>query len=171
MGPIDMDNGMFDLKSSKKDRPRVFAEVPSTIVAEAARTLIIYSGLTVIPDAADSYRRHPELFEFIAAQKQPWKESRTLAGEMGEYITTMRRTGDTYLVASATNEAARTIEIPLGFLPEGRFEALILEDGPGAHYLKNREEYTVKRRTVTAGDVIEANLAPGGGHCVLIRGE
>ena len=45
-----------------------------------------------------------------------------------------------------------------------------MEDGPGAHYLKNREEYVVKRRTVTAGDVIHAKLAPGGGHCVFDSG-
>lgn len=169
MGPVDMCNGMFDLDHSTKDRPKMFKELYSTIVAEAARTLLIYSGLTVVPDSADSYRKHRDLFEFIAAQKQPWKESRTLSGEMGEYICMMRRTGETYLVAAATDDQARTIEIPLDFLPAGEFEAVIFKDGPNAHYKDNREEYETERRKVDAADVIKARMAPGGGYCMIIK--
>ncbi len=169
MGPIDMDNGMFDLNNAMAPRPRVFAQVYSTIVAEAARTLIIYSGLTVIPDAAGFYRKHGELFGFIAAQKQPWRESRTLAGEMGEYIVTMRRTGDTFLVAAATDEEARTVGIPLDFLPDGEYATVIHRDAADAHYKTNREAYETEKRAATAKDTIEAAMAPGGGFCMTIR--
>jgi len=168
VGPLDMNNGMLDLNNSKRQRPKVFAEIPSTITAEAARTLIVFSGLTVVPDSADSYRKHPRLFEFIAAQKMPWIESRTLAGRIGQYIVTMRRTGTTYLLASATNEQARTLTVPLDFLGKGAYIATICEDAPDAHYLKNREAYRTRRQVVTVGDKMKISMVPGGGCCIRL---
>jgi len=167
-GPVDMCNGLLDLTHSLAQRPKIFKQVDSTIVAEAARTLIVFSGLTVVPDSADAYRAHPDLFAFIAAQQMPWDESRTLAGAIGESIVVMRRTGDTVLVASATNEEARTLRIPLDFLGPGTYRATLCEDAPDAHYQRNREAYRVRRREVTASDTIEARLAPGGGHCMML---
>ena len=167
-GPVDMCNGLLDLTHSLEQRPKIFQQVDATITAEAARTLLVFSGLTVVPDSADAYRRHPDLFAFIAAQKMPWDESRTLAGEIGQYIVMMRRTGETFLVASATNEEARALRIPLDFLGPGTYRATLCEDAPDAHYQTNREAYRVRRLDVTAGDVIEARLAPGGGHCITL---
>lgn len=170
-GPIDGNHGMFDHENSVSQRPRIFAEIDSTIVAEAARTLILYSGLTVIPDSPDSYREHPELFKFIAAQKQPWKQSRTLAGEFGKWIMTMRQASDdTYLVATATDESSRTVKILLDFLEPGkRYSATILQDTRDADYKTNRSSYSSEQRNVTNKDSIDAFLAPGGGHCVIIK--
>jgi alpha-glucosidase len=169
-GPIDMDNGMFDLNNSKKQRPKVFAEVPSTIVAEAARTLIVFSGLVVVPDSADSYRRHLDLFRFISAQKMPWKQSVTLAGEIGKYIVTAREAADgTWLLAAATNEEGRKLDIPLKFLGEGKYSAAIFEDAPDAHYKTNREAYGKRSRDVSGSDTVEAKLAPGGGFCAIFK--
>lgn len=105
----------------------------------------------------------------VSGQKPPWTQSRTLQGEMSEYITTMRKTGDTYLVASATNEKGRTLDIDLNFLDDGRYNATIYRDAPDAHYKKNKEAYRINHRTVTAGDTIQAPLAPGGGHCIMLE--
>jgi alpha-glucosidase len=169
-GPVDRNHGMFDHEKSMAERPRMFAELYSTIIAEAARTLILYSGLTVVPDSPDSYREHLELFRFIAAQKQPWRQSRTLCGEFGQWITTMRQAQDgVFLVASATDENERTIEIPLDFLGSGSYDAVVYEDAPDAHYKTNRDAYKIRHKTVIATDVIQANLAPGGGFCMIIR--
>ena len=169
-GPLDGNHGMFDHNNAVAQRPKVFKELYSTIVAEAARTLILYSGLTVIPDSPDSYKEHPELFKFIVAQKQPWKQSRTLAGEFGQWVTTMRQAQDnTYLIATATDESSRTAKIPLTFLESGKtYRATIFQDAKEAHYKTNRTAYSLKHRNVTAQDNIEAYLAPGGGHCVII---
>jgi alpha-glucosidase len=169
-GPLDGNHGMFDHENSKAQRPKVFSELYSTIVAEAARTLILYSGLTVIPDSPDSYMEHPDLFSFIAAQKQPWKQSRTIGGKFGEWMTTMRQASDgTYLVATATDESERTVKIPLSFLQQGKtYQATIIQDSKDAHYKTNRSAYEVKRQDVSSKSELEAYLAPGGGHCVII---
>ena len=171
-GPVDMNNGMFDLRQGRTTRKDNNQEVPSTVCAEAARTLITYSGATVIPDIPEYYQKYPELLEYIAAERQPWKESKTLSGEIGEYIVMMRQNRDgQYLIGAATNEDARTLDVSLDFLPEGEYTLKITEDGPGADFLTNRE--TSASRTVDAkggknADSIQLTLAPGGGACVII---
>ena len=170
-GPLDMNNGMFDLDNSANMRPRVFSQINSTLTAEAARTLITYGGgWTVIPDAPGSYREHMELFRFISEQKLPWNESKTLSSKMGEHISMVRQTGDIYLVGSVTNEEARTFDIDLSFLPKGRqYMATVFSDTDSTHYINDRLAYKIEQRTVDAGSVIKAKLAPGGGHCMIIE--
>jgi alpha-glucosidase len=168
-GPIDMNNGMFDLRQGKTTRVDNNQEVPSTLVSEAARTLIVFSGATIIPDIPEYYQKYPALLRFLSAQKMPWLESKTLAGEIGAYIVTMRQAQDgVYLVGAATNEESRTLQVSLSFLPKGKFTAEIVEDGPDAHYQTNRETSTVSTKTVSKNEVLTLKLAPGGGACVKI---
>lgn len=166
-GPLDMNNGMFDLRQGNTTRVDENQPVPSTLVSEAARTLIVFSGVTILPDIPEYYRKYPVLLEFLSAQRMPWVESKTLAGEIGEYIVMMRQTEEAWLVAAATNESAREIELPLDFLPEGKFKATVVEDGEDAHYLTNRETWKATEKQVTQNDIIKLRLAPGGGSCLL----
>lgn len=165
-GPIDMNNGMFDLRQGNTTRIDENQPVPSTLVSEVARTLIVFSGATILPDIPEYYKKYPALLDFLSAQKMPWKESRTLAGEIGKYIVMMRQTDDAYLVGAATNESGRTIELPLDFLGEGTYEARIVEDGDDAHYLTNRETWKASEKQVTRKDLLKLTLAPGGGACL-----
>lgn len=169
-GPLDMNNGMFDLRQGKTDRVDNAQEVPSTLAAEAARTLIVFSGATIIPDIPECYRKYPDLLAFIAAQQMPWRESRTLSGAIGEHIVMARQAADgTWLVGAATDETARELSIPCAFLGAGSWKARIVEDGAGAHYLTGREALKVSTRTVTAADTLHLKLAPGGGACVILK--
>lgn len=167
-GPLDMNNGVADLTQAGRVDHGV--PVPSTLTAEIARTLIVFSGATIIPDIPEYYRKHPELLRFLAAQKMPWRESRTLSGEIGEHIVMARQAADgAWLVGAATNEAPRELEVPLSFLPRGKHEALIIQDGPRSDYRTHAEDYRVETRVVTRGDTLRVKLAPGGGACVLLR--
>ncbi len=169
-GPLDMNNGMFDLRQGPTTRVDESQPVPSTVVAEAARTLIVFSGATILPDIPEYYRKFPELLDFIASERQPWVESRTLSGEVGEFVVMMRQTKEAYLVAAATNEERRIVDIPLGFLPEGDFVATVAEDGDDAHYLTNKTAYKTFTRTVSRKDTLTVTLAPGGGACGKLTG-
>ncbi len=169
-GPLDMNNGMFDLRQGHTTRIDESQPVPSTLVAEAARTLIVFSGVTIIPDIPEYYRKYPELLQFIAAQKMPWKESKTLSGEIGEYIVMARQASDdTWLVGAATNESAREINISLDFLKTGKYEVLVIEDGDDAHYLNNREVFKTRKTVKKSQSNVKVKLAPGGGACLIIR--
>ncbi|HZK03436.1 MAG TPA: glycoside hydrolase family 97 catalytic domain-containing protein [Bacteroidaceae bacterium] len=169
-GPLDMNNGMFDLRQGRTTRVDNNQEVPSTLAAEAARTLITYSGVTIIPDIPEYYKKYPSLLRFLSAQQMPWLESSTLDGVIGEYIVMMRQasTGE-YLIGAATNEQARTLTVSLDFLPRGRYSIEIVEDGEDADYKNNRE--TIRERIIdktTRKNLITLHLAPGGGACVRI---
>ena len=165
-GPVDMDNGMFDLRQGHTTRVDESQPVPSTLASEAARTLITFSGVTILPDIPEYYKKYPVLLDFLASQKMPWKESRTLAGEIGEYIVMMRQTDDAYLVGAATNESGREINLPLSFLEQGSYKAEIVEDGDQANYLTNRETIKISSKTVNNKESLHLKLAPGGGACL-----
>jgi alpha-glucosidase len=169
-GPIDMNNGMFDLRQGKTTREDENQPVPSTLVSEAARTLIVFSGATILPDIPEYYKKYPDLLRFIAAQKMPWQESKTLSGEIGQYIVMARQAADgAWLVGAATNESPRELNIPLSFLKSGKFEVTIIQDGDNAHYLMNREVLKVERQMLKSGDTIHLKLAAGGGACLMIK--
>ncbi len=169
-GPIDMNNGMFDLRQGYTTRIDENKPVPSTLVSEAARTLIVFSGATIIPDIPEYYRKYPDLLRFIAAQKMPWLESKTLGGEIGKYIIMARQASDnTWLVGAATNEDSRELDIPLSFLGSGKFEVTIIQDGDNAHFLTNREVMKVQTQMLKSKDKVHVKLAPGGGGCLIIK--
>ena len=168
-GPLDMNNGMFDLRQGPTTRVDENQPVPSTVVSEAARTLITFSGVTILPDIPEMYRKYPELLAFLSAQQMPWKESRTLMGEIGSYIVMMRETDKDYLIGAVTNEEPRSLSIPLSFLPEGVYTVQLMLDGDDAHYLTNRESYQVETREVKSGDSLSVKLAAGGGACLRIQ--
>lgn len=170
-GPIDMNNGMFDLRQGPTTRVDENTPVPSTVVSEAARTLIVFSGATIIPDIPEYYNKYPELLQFISSEKMPWLESKTLYGRIGEYIVMMRETEEAYLVGAATNENERQLSIKLDFLSDDKdeYNAIIVEDGDGADYLTNREVIKSKSCSVKQNDVITVSLARGGGACILVR--
>ena len=169
-GPIDQNNGFLELHQGRTTRKDNNQEVPSTVTGEIARTLITWSGATVIPDIPEYYQKYPSLLEFLSAEKQPWKESITLAGEIGEYIVMARQNKDgDWLIGAATNEDEREIEVPLSFLGKGKFTATVNTDAEDTHYRTNRETFkTEAPQTVTKKSTIKIRLAPGGGACVLI---
>ena len=169
-GPVDMNNGFMELHQGRTTRKDNNQEVPSTATAEIARTMITWSGATVIPDIPEYYRKYPRLLEFLSAEKQPWKESITLDGRIGEYIVMMRQNADgDYLVAAATNEDSRTLDIPLSFLPKGSWRAAVNTDAEDTDYRTNRETCASYDSVVTSSSVLTVRLAPGGGACILLR--
>lgn len=174
-GPIDMTNGNFDIKGinsgSRKRGPLKTNSYFTTVTSEAARTLIIFSGLVCIPDAPEAYEAKKDLFEFI--QKQAvgkWDESRILNSKMGEYISTARRHGKEWFIGSVINQQGGTLDINLDFLDEGKeYDVTFYEDTKETNCKTNPEAYQVRKGTVKKDDVIKAVLAPGGGHCMWIK--
>ncbi|MBL4675441.1 MAG: glycoside hydrolase family 97 catalytic domain-containing protein [Mucilaginibacter sp.] len=168
-GPLDMNNGLADLTQKGRTHAPSYG-TNTTLAAEAARTLITFSGVTVIPDIPESYQKHPEILHFIAAQKMPWLESKTIEGEIGKYIVMARQAADkTWLIGAATNENAREFDIPLTFLKIGKYQAMIIQDGDNADYRTNNESYKTSQQEINSHSILHVKLAPGGGACIIIR--
>jgi alpha-glucosidase len=175
-GPLDQCNGAYDLhginQGEREKGPIKKDSYNSTVVSETARTLVIFSGLITLPDAPEEYQKKADLFEFIRHMPATWDESRVIHSKIGEHITTARRHGDQWFVGSVINEQSGTLSIPLDFLEKGRtYTVTFYEDAPETHFVKNREAYRIRKGQASSNDVIEAILAPGGGHCMWIRPE
>lgn len=169
-GPLDMCNGFFTLDGVEKVRPKVFAPINSTVVAEAARVLIVFSGLAILPDTPESYAAKQDLFQFVAKLPMTWDDTIIVNASVGHYITTARRSGDQWFVGSCCDEQGAELRIALKFLnPNVTYAATLYEDGPNAHFMQNKETYQIRRQTVSKNDVLTAQLAPGGGHCIYLR--
>jgi glucan 1,4-alpha-glucosidase len=173
-GPIDQCNGAYGLnginEGERQKGPSQKNSFNSTVVSETARTLIIANGLIVLPDAPEEYEKKADLFEFIREMPATWDESRVINSKIGETITTARRSGEEWFISSVMNENGGSVEIPLEFLEKGKtYEVTFYEDAAETHYITNRESYQIRKDKVTSRDVIEARMAPGGGHCMWIR--
>lgn len=174
-GPLDQANGNFGLKGinagEREKGPRQRNSYISTVVSEVARVLVISSGLITLPDAPEEYSKKADLFEFIRQMPTTWDETRVLNSRMGEYITTARRTGDTWFVGSVNNEKmARELPVPLTFLDAGKtYQATLFQDAPQTDGIKNPEAYEVLTKPVKAGDTITARMALGGGDAMILR--
>lgn len=174
-GPLDMNNGNFDItgiNAGKRQKgPRKLHSYPTTVVSEAARTLIIFSGLVCIPDAPEAYKEKSDLFTFI--QNLPvgkWDESKVLNSKIGEYITTARRAENDWFIGSVYSQKGGILDISLDFLDEETdYEVTYYEDTEETHCKNNPEAYRIRKGRVKKGDTVKATLAPGGGHCMWIK--
>jgi alpha-glucosidase len=168
-GPMDFTPGIFDITFGKS---MLTERVQSTLATQLALYVLIYSPVQMAADLPENYEKRPDAFQFIRDVPTDWETSRTLQGEIGDYVVVARQqrgAADWYLGAT-TDENARTLDIPLDFLERGRrYEAQIYRDAADADFRTNPTALVIEKRTVTAKDHIAAALAPGGGLAVRFR--
>lgn len=167
-GPFDYTPGVFNFDYRDK-RPN--NRVPSTLAQQLALFVVIYSPVQMAVDLPENYEGNPA-FQFIRDVPTDWEQSRTLAGQIGEYVVTARqaRSGKDWFLGALTNDTARNLTVSLDFLERGkRYEAQIYADGPGADWRTAPERILLKRKIVTAKSVLTLSLASGGGQAIRFR--
>jgi alpha-glucosidase len=168
-GPMDFTPGIFDLTFGKS---MLNERVQSTLATQLALYVLIYSPVHMAADLPENYEKRLDAFQFIRDVPTDWETSRTLQGEIGDFVVVARQqrgAADWYLGAT-TDENARTLDIPLDFLERGRrYEAQIYRDAADADFRTNPTALVIEKRNVTAKDRIAAALAPGGGLAVRFR--
>ena len=94
-----------------------------------------------------------------------------LAGQIGDYVAVARKEKGkpNWFIGAITDEEARTITLPLSFLPIGNYIAEVYADGPGANWLTNPLPVRIARQNVTNATRLTLQLAPGGGQAIRIR--
>ena len=70
-------------------------------------------------DKPSESQDEPEL-EFFDRVPTVWDDTKVIHGEVGQYITIARRSGNEWFVGTMTNNDARKLKIPLDFLQEGK---------------------------------------------------
>lgn len=136
---------------------------------QAACYVVHDTPFTMLADSPVSYDQDSLYTHFIAQIPDEWDETRVVKGEIGRYIVTARRKGDTWYVAGQTNWDERTIELPLSFLNKGRFVAQMLADGINAGH--NAEDYRLTSLTRQACDTLTLSMASGGGFVIRFNPE
>ncbi|RHW18941.1 glycoside hydrolase family 97 protein [Sphingomonas gilva] len=168
-GPMDYTPGIFDIAHGKDE---VTKRVQSTLAAQLALYVVLYSPIQMAADLPENYARHPDAFQFIRDVPTDWERSVTLAGEIGDcaVVARQRRGSNEWFLGAVTDENARKIAQPLGFLTPGkRYEAQIYRDGEGADYRTDPLGFRTERRIVTSTDSLPLEMAPGGGVAIRFR--
>mgnify|MGYP003668979407 FL=1 len=165
-----MTNGWFDLNSAHVGRPKVFEELPGTVVAEVAKLITIYSGWMVLPDSPEAYLKKENLFDCIRKMPAQFDSYKVLDAAMDKYVSIARKAGNDWFVGSLTNREARSITLDLSFLSKDeKYEAILYEDAENSNFLTNKESYTIRRQEVDAKTKLVVRMAEGGGHVVYIK--
>ena len=163
-GPMDFTPGIVSLKGNAG------SDIPSTLAKQLANYVVIYSPVVMVADTPEAYARYPGAFRFIRDVPTDWSETRVLNGEVGHYVTIVRkaRGSDDWFLGSVGDEQARTTTVRLDFLDPGKtYTAQIYRDGPNADYrTADRHAITIESKPVRRGDTLTLALAPGGGQAI-----
>lgn len=163
LGEMDFTPGGFRNRSVKDFRAQDIAPfVMGTRAHQLAMFIIYESALKVASDSPYNYGISPAGIDFLKLVPTTWDDTRVINGDPGDFITMARRSGDDWFIGSMSDEEARTVQIPLDFLGEGRYQAEIWADAYDAADFPDR--LMKQERIVTAKDTLSAVMAPGGGY-------
>ncbi|WP_244828400.1 glycoside hydrolase family 97 protein [Carboxylicivirga sediminis] len=172
-GPTDYTPGTFDLLfANAGERVKWNTEdigmtrTHTTLAKQLANFVILYSPLQMASDLPKNYEGHPA-FQFIADFNADSDESGVLNGEVGQYITIARRSGEEWYLGSATNEEARALDVKLDFLTPGlNYTAQIYKDADDGDWKTNPQGYSIVEEEVSSETVLRLKLAAGGGQAI-----
>ena len=172
-GPMDFTPGIFDLLLTKTGHPHTLEEprVRTTLAKQLALYVVLYSPVQMAADLPENYANQPA-FQFVRDVPTDWEATKVVSGKIGDYVIVARqqRGGDDWYLGAITDEEARTMEVPLTFLPKGRsYVAEVYADGPGADWATNPLPVAISRRSVTSASRLRIALARGGGQAIRFR--
>lgn len=162
-GPMDYTPGVLSLKG------RHGQAIPSTLARQLALYVVLYSPIQMAADLPEHYLQHQDAFQFIKDVAVDWEQSRVLDGEVGDFVTIVRRDRNSrdWFLGSITDEHGRVLPVSLGFLEPGvRYRAEIYRDGDGADFRSNPFAFARETREVTSADALTLVLGPGGGQAI-----
>jgi len=138
----------------------------NTRAHQFAMAVAIFSPLQFVwwYDRPAQYGGEPE-FEFFERLPTVWSETRVLEGAIGEYAIVARRAGAEWYVGCLTNEAPRTLRLPLDFLGEGEYTAARFADAPEPAPIT---AVRIARERVTRAGVLEVAMRARGGQAIIL---
>jgi len=143
------------------------ARVKNTHAHQLALSVVYYSPIQFLYwyDQPSAYKGEPEI-EFFDKVKTVWDDSKVLNGEVGEYITVARRSGDDWFVGSITNNKVRNLSVPLTFLKaKQKYVANIYTDDDA---ITTQTKVKITRMIVTNSTSLQFILKGSGGASVYL---
>jgi len=172
-GPMDYTPGIFHIKLEPWNATANKGwQVHTTLAKQLALYVTLYSPLQMAAALPEAYEKHLDAFQFIKDVPVDWDDTRILAAEPGDYLTTARKAkgNEEWYVGSITDENARQQNVRLDFLTPGQsHEATIYADGKGASWDKNPMAYQIRKQKVNSKTTLKLQLAAGGGTAISIK--
>jgi hypothetical protein len=144
--------------------------IKTTHAHQLAMAAVYYSPIHTMfwYDKPSAYNGEPEI-EFFEKIPATWDETKVLQAEIGQYITTARRSGNDWFVGTMTNNDARTLQLSLDFLEKSKnYIARIYSDDPT---FKTVTKVKLETKKVKSGTVLTVPLLPSGGQAIWITPE
>lgn len=146
VGPVDL-------------TPRVYPKTKTgTTGLQLACCVLLDSGMPCMAGSADDYRKFSGA-SFYRELPATWDETVFLGGDVGDYVTEAKRSGDVWYAATITKDARKGVSLPLKFLGEGEYEAVIYRDS-------TRTKLKVSTQTVNQYDILSYDLLSDSGYVV-----
>ncbi len=165
-GPMDFTPGGFKNRTPEKFENATPAQVQGTRALQLAQFVVYDSPFQVVCDHPDQYKGQVGT-EFLKKVKTMWDDTKILNGQIGEFITSARRSGNEWFIGAMTNSETRTLEIKLDFLGTGKYKLVAFEDAPDAAV--NAESVLRTSKTVVKDDIVTIKMAPGGGYAAWLE--
>ncbi|WP_100615347.1 glycoside hydrolase family 97 protein [Confluentibacter citreus] len=167
-GPMEYTPGVLDVEI-KQGFPG--KRIQGTTAQQLAMYVVYYSPIQMMADLPENYEGRLE-FQFIKDVPTDWENTIVLNGEIGEYITTVRKDADSddWYLGSMTNEKSRDLTIQLSFLdPDADYEAQIYQDAEGTDEKHNPEAVTIFKMRVRVSDTLNLHLGGSGGTAIRFK--
>jgi alpha-glucosidase len=164
-GPMDYTPGVFSLTG------RGGGPIPSTLARQLALYLVLYSPNQMAADLPENLEKWPRALDFVKQVPTDWSQTKTLQGEIGEYVVTARkdRNSENWFAGGVTDSNTRKVSVSLSFLQSGKkYTAKIWRDGDGADGLgKDQHAMITETKQVTAADSMDIAMARAGGFAIM----
>ncbi|ADY54278.1 Glycoside hydrolase 97 [Pseudopedobacter saltans DSM 12145] len=139
--------------------------IKTTHAHQLAMAAVYYSPLQFLYwyDHPSAYQGEPEI-EFFDKVKTVWDDTKAVAGDVGEYVTIARRSGNDWFLGSLNNNDARNVTTPLTFLEAGKkYVAHIYTDDEN---INTRTKVKVTRLIVDKTVQLQFTLKASGGSAI-----
>lgn len=117
----------------------------------------------MVSDWPEAYK-NDRSFDFIKEVPARWDETRVLNGTPDTHITVARRNGNDWWLGAITGWEPTSLKLPLDFLGEGSYTAVIYRDTKESG--DQPKQYEVKEMKVTSRSTLNIDMARGGGIAV-----
>ncbi len=166
-GPMDYTPGAM-INATKRNYRVVWDKPMSmgTRCHQLAMYVVYESPLQMLCDNPSNYLKEPDAMKFLSVVPTVWDDTKVLHAKVGEYIAVARQSGDDWYVGAMTNWDARKMDLNFNFLPEGNYEITIWQDGINAD--RHGSDYKMVTKEIKKGDVLNVELASGGGWAAVI---
>lgn len=168
-GPIDYTPGAMVNAQPQNFAARFTRPMSQGTRAHQLAMYVVYeSPLQMLADSPTHYQSEPKVMDFLGPVPTVWDETHALRAEIGNYVAVARRHGETWYLGAMSDGESRTVDVELSFLEEGRtYRLTAWSDGPNAD--RYAEDFQKHTRTVSAGETLTLEMAPGGGYAARIR--